>query len=150
MVSIKIGPDDILRWFHALSAGWQIMIALVVLPGIGVFAGWLLRRAWDARQVAFWRDQVNAYEKKKPTDPSLPNAAPTREDLKQKNEQVQARQPRSITQKEHRLMYEVLRVIPAQQKLPIGIAVRPDDSEAGRYAMEFQRLFALAGLDGGI
>jgi hypothetical protein len=59
-------------------------------------------------------------------------------------------QQRTITQEQWQIMYEFLRMLPVEERTGIQITVRPDNLEAGRYGIEFQRLFMSLGLGGGM
>ncbi len=63
---------------------------------------------------------------------------------------IHRNQQRTITREQRRIIYESLRPLSAEEKTDISIAVHPYDSEAGRYALEFQRLFLSLGLGGGM
>ncbi len=149
MLNINIGPDDILKWFLALSAGEQIVTGLLAPVLVGGAMGWLSRRAWDHDQVSFWRDQVGEYKGKlKGASPS--DAAAKIANLESELQSIKRQQQRTITPDQWKAIYDFLRVLPAEERGGVQIGVRHDNQEAQRYGIEFSRLFGDVGLGGGI
>jgi hypothetical protein len=148
MVSIDIGPDDIIRWFHSLTPLGQIVATFIVPLAMGWLAGWLVAKTFHRREVSILERQRTADERlieeyrEKLRGASPLEAASKLASLENEIRLLEQGRQRTLSRYQWNAISQVLQAVARkQERLSLAIKVPYGDPEAEKYALDLSCLF---------